>query len=270
MTERTNILKNIRSYLPWFIVLFIAFTPVHNSMAQGKRKKAARKEKKNSARLDKKMRKDLFVGVKLGLNLASISTDSDDKVLGETSVHPGFGFGLAIDKAFNDYVGIRAEGLWQNKNFSHSSRKNYNLEGSKLDTTTYLDYLEVPIMAVIRFNKGDSIRPFITFGGFFSALIFSDGLQKEKEMATARKPFFAFDGGYVIGAGTYFVLPPGAGFLSLELRYTGGMVNVADNNEEFYNDNTKEDRPDSEKGQELLEESIYSTNNFSFILGYYF
>lgn len=245
----------------------MTFTPLHTSMAKGKGKKA--KAAKNNKRLDKKMKQELFIGVKLGLNLASISTDSDDKVLGETSVHPGFGFGLAIDKAFNDYVGIRAEGLWQNKNFSHNSTKNYNTTGGNLETTTYLDYLEVPVMAVIRFNKGSKIRPFLTVGGFFSALIFSDGLQKEKEMQSARKPFFAFDGGYVIGAGTYFVLPPGAGFLSLELRYTGGMVNVADNNEEFYADNTNEDN-ESGQGQEKLKESIYSTNNLSFILGYYF
>ena len=106
----------------------------------------------------------------------------------------------------------------------------------------------------------------ICLRGYLSFLFMTDGMQKGKSMSEARRPFYGLDGGFVLGAGTYFVLPPGAGFLSLELRYTGGMVNVADENQEFYADNKEE------KGKEqlLLEESIYDTNTVSFILGYYF
>lgn len=256
-------MQNIKRLIPWLILLALALTPLHSAVAK-KGKKG--KKGKQSMRLDKKMKTGYFIGVKIGLNLSWVGTDDEDTILGETDTYPGLGFGLSIGHAFNDYVGVRAEALWLNKNFSHSSTKNYNLGGDRLDTTTYLDYLEIPLLAVIRFNKGAKIRPFITIGGFFSALVMSDGIQKGKTMSEARKPFFAFDGGFIIGGGTYFVLPPGAGYLSVELRYTGGMVNIADNGEEFFTDN-EEEKGDA---QEKLKDAIYSMNNFGLFLGYYF
>jgi hypothetical protein len=265
--ERICILQNIKRLIPWLILLSLALTPLQSALAKkGKNKKGKKSKIKKSMRLDKKMKEGYFVGVKLGLNLSWVGSDSEDDVLGETDTYPGLGFGLSIGHAFNDYVGVRAEALWINKNFSHSSTKNYNLGGNKLKTTTYLDYLEIPLLAVIRFNKGAKIRPFITVGGFFSALVMSDGIQKGKTMSEARKPFFAFDGGFIVGAGTYFVLPPGAGFLSVELRYTGGMVNIADNGEEFFANNEEENGT----AEETLKDAIYNMNNFGILLGYYF
>ena len=119
-------------------------------------------------------------------------------------------------------------------------------------------------MMVIRFGHGSLIRPYVA-GGVYGAALLSTEAEQEDEgtLDEPRRPFTTFDYGVTFAAGTYFVLAPGAGFISAELRYSQGMANIADVDVEAEkNENTTNKKP--------LTRQQYNINNLALMIGYYF
>jgi hypothetical protein len=239
--------------------------------SRAKSEGSERKESRRAARanlaktLDKKMKGSNgygLIGARLLFNYAGISQAREgdkDKLISSTSDSGSLGFGLTFDRAFNRIVGVRAEALFQNKNFSHKSPEEYSLlkTPTKKDTETYLDYIEVPVGIVTRFNYGQLIRPYATAGLYVALLVNADGLQ-EGDNKEARKPFTSFDAGWFLGGGSLFVLGEDAGFLGAELRYTRGLANIADTDVE------------ADDKSKPLQNQIYTMSSLSLSVSYHF
>lgn len=248
-------------------------TDAHAQRNKRKRRNARangqnRPGRRGARRLDRKMLENPYglIGIRAHMNFANLSVSKDkDPFLDDPSRGFGFGFGITADKAFNRIFGVRLDVLYQNKNFSAQGKPNFNLGDSKTrNTSMYLDYLEVPLMMVIRFMDNRRIRPYALFGAYAAMLLSTQGEQEEEgALDDPRRPFSTFDAGLVFGAGSYFVLPPGMGFLSAELRYTQGSVNVADTGVEAeMGEMTANNTP--------LSRQSYINNNLMLMVGYYF
>ena len=188
-------------------------------------------EKNDVDRLDRLlMKKTRLFGLKVDLNATSLSQHKDDRLIRDLGLGTGVGIGATLDGAFTRFIGYRVEALYRNKNFTHKSPVAYDLNGgvTPVESETYLDYLELPLLALVRFNPGHMIRPYATLGIYGSILINADGIQGVQDNPQARLPFNTFDAGFIIGGGSYFVLPKGLGILSAELRYTSSAMNLAD------------------------------------------
>jgi hypothetical protein len=286
MSFHSTLIKSTRvlvSLLAVFLCSAISTSvnPISDSLSTSqahaqKRGRKGKKKKKNfipknrklSRSLDKKMLNNKYglIGIRMHANFANIDADrKDDPFIKDPSRGAGFGFGMTLDKAFNRIFGVRGEVLYQNKNFSADGVVDYNLsQSSRLATSSYLDYLEVPLMMVVRFGHGQLLRPYVAGGVYGAALISTEGEQKDEgTLEEPRRPFTTFDYGFTGAVGTYFVLAPGAGFISAELRYSQGMANIADVDVEAENkENTNNKTP--------LSRQQYYMNNWALMIGYYF
>jgi hypothetical protein len=208
-----------------------------------------------------------LLGFRLGMNLHSLSMSKEkgDALLSDTGMGFGVSAGVTIDKAIpnNDFVGIRVEALFQQKAFDHQSPTGYKKEANKVDSSTTLNFIEIPVLVTLRFNKGQKIRPIGYFGGFVGALLAASGQQDGGSNPDARMPFKTFDYGMVLGGGANIYLGKGAGLLSVELRYARGFANLADGNmlESTLKDHNFEKDP--------LSSSIYNTNNVTLLFTYH-
>ena len=234
-----------------------------SSFAKGK------KRRKQANRLDRRMKRSQYglFGLRVQGNFATLSTTRDtDPFVRDPSRGSSVGFGVTFDKGLNDVMSLRLDALYQNKNFSAKGRSNYNLAVNEMkETSTYMDFIEVPVMLVARFMKGQLIRPY--FGaGVYGAMLLPVTAEQEGEGAIdePRRPFSTFDYGFVLAGGSYFVLSKGAGFLSAELRYSRGLANLADTGVETTS-------AESNYGSKTpLARQTYNMNNLSLMVGYYF
>lgn len=262
-------LRSLNLIMVALAVLGLTFTAAH---AQKKKKKRgmSSQTRKQARSLDRKMRQNEFglIGIRFHGNFANLEVSkNNDPFIKDPNRGASFGFGITADKAMNRIFGFRAEVLYQNKNFSSTGQVDYNLAQQKrISTNSYLDYLEVPLMMVFRFNHGSVIRPYGFFGVYGAALIQADGEQEgEGRLSEPRRPFSTFDYGFVFGGGSYFTLGKGSGALSAELRYSQGMANIADTDVK-----ADEDQEQNVSNKTPLERQEYYINNFSLMIGYYF
>lgn len=224
--------------------------------------------------LDKKMMESKYglFGVRLSSNFATISVtrEKNDPFIKDSSSGANVGLGVIFDKAFNRLVGVRGEALFQRKSFSAEAVPNYDLtKPERLDTRTTLNFVEVPIMAVVRFMDGNFIRPYAAAGVYGSMLLYADGEQEDEgTLDEPRRPFTTFDYGLVFAGGSYFVLAEGFGFLSAELRYSRGLANLAD--EDVETTSTEKNNGGSKFSDTPLNRQTYNIHNVSLMVGYYF
>lgn len=267
VTLRQTRMHHLLSIITTLLLCGLVLTP---SADAKKKKRENSTVKVNNQELDKKMRTNEFglIGIRFHGNFANLEVAREsDPFIKNPSRGASFGFGVTLDKALNRIFAFRAEVLYQNKNFSSTGQVNYNLTQQKrLSTNTYLDYLEVPLMMVFRFNHGKKIRPYGAFGVYGAALVQADGEQDgEGQLEDARRPFSTFDYGIVAAAGSYFVLGRGNGALSAELRYSQGMANIADTGVE-----ADEKQEQNASNKTPLARQEYNINNFSLMVAYYF
>jgi hypothetical protein len=259
-------MKNL-SHFASLLTLVFAFQVGMSSSLFAKKGEGKNAYEKRISGKGKGMNKFGLIGFRFGLNIASLSTNEQEKdLIKDTGVGFGVSAGLTLDRAIpgNDYIGIRVEGLFQQKSFNHTSPAGYDNMGKSVDSSTTLNFLEVPVLITLRFSKG-KIRPIAYFGGYGAALIAASGQQNNVTNADARLPFKTFDFGMVLGGGANFYLGKGAGLISTELRYSRGFANLADGN--ILEGTLKEHGFGTD---DPLKNSIYNTNNFSLLVTYHF
>lgn len=204
-----------------------------------------------------------LIGAKVNLQWAAFSTELEnekDPLLNDPSSMYSFGFGVTLDRSINRYVGVRAEALYQNKNFTHDSPANYDLKTAttKVKSETYLDYIEIPVGVLVRLMPGHIIQPYTSIGMYGAMLVNASG--KHEGQGTNEnpfKPFSFFDYGWYLSGGSYFVLAEGAGFIGAELKYSRGLANMADTGVEI-------------DGKTPLKSQVYTSDNFLLSVSYYF
>ncbi len=264
------------SLLIFFLSLSFCMNAYANEKSHGKKNEnhegSKPKKKKGTKALDKRMSRAYgLLGFRLGLGSSSLSQGSEkgDQLIKDPNFGFGFHVGATIDKAIsgNDFVGLRAELLLSMKSFNHLSPGDYkkaNVDADKyLDSSTSLYYLELPVLVTLRFMKGKSVRPIGYFGGYGAALLSASGAQDGSSNANARVPFSTFDYGLIFGGGVNMYLGKGAGLLTLELRTSFGLANIADND---MFDNTFKDLGFS---KEPIPSSVYHNRSITLIATYH-
>ncbi len=151
------------------------------------------------------------VGIKGGINLASISTDGDSISYTRT---PGFTIGGALDVAVLPTLSIRTDLLYVQKDVKFSA--------SGQDGRLNLSEAVLAPFLVLRFPL-PRVLPFLQIGPEFS-------------LTTAAKSDFGGikrsitdqwrDNNFSINVGGGVILPVGANDLTLDARYNFGMVNL--------------------------------------------
>jgi len=237
----------------------VTLTTTSSSTAQARPHKLAKKFERRLRGVDGIG----LIGAKLNMQWASFSAELDneqDRLLNDPSAMTSFGFGVTLDRAINRYVGVRAEALFQNKNFSHDSPPDYELKNAtaKVESETFLDYIEVPVGVLVRLMPGELIQPYTSVGLYGAMLVNASGTQKGYgSNDNPFRPFSFFDYGWYLSAGSYFILAEGAGYLGAELKYSQGLANIADTSLEL-------------NKEEPLANQVYTAGNFALSVSYYF
>lgn len=107
--------------------------------------------------------------------------------------------------------------------------------GQTMEMTATLSYLELPVLAAYELPVDAPVSPYL-FAGPAPALKLSEGVevggqseeQDDEEIAS-------FDLGLVLGGGADYTVE-GVGTLTFDLRYTMGLINVADSDVEGQQD----------------------------------
>ena len=198
---------------------------------------------------------------------------SSDPFIQEPGVGFGFNGGVTYDRGFNKLFGVRLGANFSQRSFSHRAVSNHGYdEGSEQyiintsgdtpsryeDSETTLNSVELPLSLQFRFKASKRVRPFAYLGGYFSLLLAANGTHEDSgNNSEARAPFSSFDAGWLVGGGVYWILSPGSGFISTDLRLSGSLGNIADTDAET-------------STGESLKQQIYQPFTTLFALTYHF
>lgn len=185
------------------------------------------------------------IAVKAGVNIASMAEDKfvDENDLENSSV-VGFQAGVAFDLGLSDMFTIQPEILFIQKGGKLSSEVN---ENNRFETRLYYNYLEVPVLAKLKFNSdpdGEGLGAYL-IGGPFVGFALNGRSEGELVIAGVTTTFddnIDFDNeddvnyqkrldyGVSFGGGLQF------GNLFLDARYNLGLNNLLDDDADNTND----------------------------------
>lgn len=167
------------------------------------------------------------VGVKAGINFASLTPEEDERP--DISRRPGPVGGLWVSTPLTDSVSLQVEGLFSEKGVKFDFR-----ELGFGESDVRLRYLEVPVLARGDFGASGAPTRLFVLGGVAPAFELAarvkaefEGEEQTQDVGDDIKPF---DLGLVGGIGVTF------GRALIEARYTHGLLHI---NED---DNGDEDR----------------------------
>jgi len=160
----------------------------------------------------------------------------------------GFTAGFFFPKEINDVFTIQPELLYTQK----GTIENYM--GYTLETS--LDYIELPLLFKFSLLINDTIYPNLFFGPYVAYLI---NAEDKVNNGVTRKitALNDFDAGAVVGAGIDFKVSGHK--ITLEGRYSRGMVNIADSNFKYQGNET-----DQGNKTDVRNESIMFLVGFTF------
>jgi hypothetical protein len=165
-------------------------------------------------------------GVKLGVNFATINTDSDDdddddvdeEEFGNKS---GFVIGAFADIGLNDQLSFQPEFLYSQKGAS----ADFTDDTTTVNADLKVDVIQIPLLLKVNFAPAGAVRPFIVVGpgiGFITAAKIESGAVEED----IKDDVASVDFSGIIGAGLQF----GRGIV--EVRYDHGFNNLDDDEDE--------------------------------------
>ena len=157
---------------------------------------------------------DLGLGLKAGLNLASINTDEDF----DYGTNTGFHVGAFANLKVSDKFGIQPELIYSKQ----GAQADLELFGVKIESTVNTSYLNIPVMANFYLIDGLSINVGPQVGLLLSAEAESDG--EEQDIKDEYKSL-----AIAAGAGLTYELPMG---LSIAARYNLGLTDITEDYED--------------------------------------
>ena len=173
---------------------------------------------------------DVKFGAKAGLNISSITGDTDG--FGDISSKVGFQVGGFAEIKISDKFAIQPELLYS----AQGAKTEFSEEGLSVKGTQKLAYLNIPVMARFYVAKGFSLEAGPQLGFLLSAeqeaTVSFEG-ESETESADNKKDFNSTDFGFNLGAG-YDVTEN----INLGLRYSIGLNNIVKENGSDSNSNS--------------------------------
>lgn len=185
----------------------------------------------------------LSLGPKLGLNYSDLTGDVSDEVGSKL----GFAGGAFLAYAFGDWFTLQPEVLYSQK----GGTATWEVRGEERTETVSLDYIEIPVLAVLTIPTQSRWTPKFFVGPAFGFLISAEDKREVdgEEVGTEdiKDGLKDYDIGVVFGGGLDVKVGPGA--ITTDIRYNWGVTNIVDD----------EDDSDSVKN-----------GVFSFMVGYAF
>lgn len=181
--------------------------------------------------------RSMQIGVKGGLNFSKPSVEAPEA---DISTRTAAGGGVFLSIPIGG-IYLQPELLYSQKGAKVTAG-----DGSDIDLTLKMDYIEIPVLLRVPLGSGSSVSPYLLGGGavsFEASCKFSgesggisidvdcDGNDYELELQRKSTDFSA-----VVGAGV--AIPAGSGAVILEGRYTLGLVDLndsGDSNDSFKN-----------------------------------
>ncbi|HEU4364890.1 MAG TPA: porin family protein [Candidatus Krumholzibacteria bacterium] len=156
-----------------------------------------------------------WAGFKGGVNMADVSGDDVEALVGDTEMRNGFSGGAFFGVGIGEQFGVQIEGL-------------YVMKGAKADdagteVTLKTDYIEFPILFVAKLPAGDKLN-FNLFGG--PTLGFNIKAEVEEGGVTTdiKDDTKSFEFGAAIGAGFEYMLESFS--IIADVRYSLGASSI--------------------------------------------
>ena len=158
-------------------------------------------------------------GVKIGLNLANVSTDPDPEGFSFDAVTK-FGAGGIMLYPLSEVLDLQVEAMYLLK----GTKAEFDIFGTVFELKLNLAYLSVPVMGRYNLGSGD-MSPYIVVGPEFGFLL-SAKTKFGDEEEDVKDDFKSLDLGLNIGAGVSMDM--GANSVFGEVRYSLGLSDIDD------------------------------------------
>ena len=159
-------------------------------------------------------------GVKVGLNLANVSTDPDPEGFSFDAVTK-FGVGGIMLYPLSEVLDLQVEAMYLLK----GTKAEFDFFGTVSELELNLAYLSVPVM--VRYNLGsEDTSPYIVVGPEFGFLL-SAKLKVDDEEEDVKDEMKSIDLGFNVGAGVSMDM--GTMPVFAEVRYSLGLSDIEDN-----------------------------------------
>lgn len=164
----------------------------------------------------------LSLGPKVGLNYSDLTGDVSDEV----GYKLGFAGGAFLAYAFGDWFTLQPEVLYSQKGAKATQER----LGEERTQTVSLDYVEIPVLAVLTIPTQSILTPKVFAGPAFGFLISAEDKREVNGVEVRREDIKDglkdYEVGIVFGGGLDVKVGPGA--ITTDLRYNFGVTNIAD------------------------------------------
>ena len=166
-------------------------------------------------------------GVTAGWSLASLSADDEELSEALSDTRQGVDIGGFVEIPINNMMSLVVAGKYAQKVAKGCFTGE---EGTNVDTTVKLDYIDVPILANFPINMMSSVRPFVYVGGVPAFRVSGKqtfeggGIEQEEDLDDDVK---SFDFGLMFGGGIQF-----GGRYAVAADYNLGLMNVSEDDDE--------------------------------------
>ncbi|NPA68707.1 MAG: PorT family protein [Chlorobi bacterium] len=180
-------------------------------------------------------------GIKAGLNLSGINTDTELAEMQTEDLLAGLNGGFVFELNPFEHVGFRAEALFSQKGYSLTTDADIDGTDIVTDYSLNMDYLEIPVLMKFKFGPA-----YFTAGPYFAYAVSGDEIismtidgeelaesQIEEQGAIPSNDIFKdgeFNGDNINFDRTDFGIQAGAGieFMKFfaELRYAAGLTDI--------------------------------------------
>lgn len=156
------------------------------------------------------------IGVKAGLNIATLSFDPEDED-DEAESRTGLVLGVTFQKPLRARVGLQVEALYTQKGAKFTD------DEFDFEETIRLDYIEIPVLANVTATSTDRMSVHVLAGPSFAFNVNAkaksefEGVEEEEDIDDEVK---AADVGFIIGAAVR------TGQLIFDARYNFGLMNI--------------------------------------------
>lgn len=169
----------------------------------------------------------LSLGPKVGLTYSTLTGDETD----ELGYKLGFSGGAFLAYAFGDWFTLQPEVLYSQK----GAQESHDTLSGELTNTVSMDYIEIPLLAVLTIPTQSRWTPKLFAGPAFGILISAEQKAEragEERTADIKDDLEDFEVGIVFGGGVDVEVGPGA--ITADLRYNWGVTNIVADAEEGF------------------------------------
>ncbi|MFK8102710.1 MAG: porin family protein [Saprospiraceae bacterium] len=171
----------------------------------------------------------LSVGVRGGVNFATQSISGDDASSLSLDGITGLFIAIPVEIGITENFSVQPELTYLQKGSSFS----FDILGFNTESSTTLNYFELPVLAKYKFVKTDDLGVYAAAGPTFGYALGGEskvsiqGVEETTDFdfdAEENEDFNRFDLGLSLGAGVEYKAGPGS--IVLDLRYVLGLSNL--------------------------------------------